>query len=133
MLLPATTLSENCYSGMFAECSQMDGGPAELPALTLAPGCYSNMFKGCNQIEWAETLELPATELVDRCYANMFDGCSNLEALICLATTITGSGCTTDWLNGVKQYGTFTKAKGASCWDKLDYDGIPNNWTVNEY
>lgn len=134
LLLPATTLSENCYSGMFAGCSQMDGGPAELPALTLAPGCYSNMFKGCNQIEWAETLELPATELVDRCYANMFDGCSNLEALICLATTIpTGSDCTTDWLNGVKQYGTFTRAKGASCWDKLDYDGIPNNWTVNEY
>jgi len=133
LLLPATTLSENCYSRLFAGCSQMDGGPAELPALTLAPGCYSNMFNGCNMISWAETLELPATELVDRCYANMFDGCGNLEALICLATTITGSGCTTDWLNGVKQYGTFTRAKGASCWDKLDYDGIPNNWTVNEY
>ena len=132
LLLPATTLSKDCYSGMFAGCSGMDGGPAELPALTLAPGCYSNMFKGCNQIMWAATLVLPATELVDSCYFNMFDGCGNLEALICLATTINGTDCTTDWLNEVKPYGTFTKANGASCWT-WGPSGIPNNWTVNEY
>ena len=136
LLLPATTLSQDCYSGMFAGCSRMDGGPAELPALTLVPGCYSNMFKGCDQIMWAATLVLPATELVDRCYFNMFDGCGNLEALICLATTINGTDCTTEWLNGVKPNGTFTKAKGASFWDDPDlgyYDGIPWGWEVNEY
>ncbi len=134
LLLPATTLSKNCYSGMFAGCSKLSGGPAELPALTLAPGCYSNMFKGCNQIGWAKTLVLPATELVDSCYFNMFDGCGNLEALICLATTINGTDCTTDWLNGVKPYGTFTKAEGASFWYDLDYDdGIPFGWDVNDY
>lgn len=134
LLLPATTLSQDCYSGMFAGCSALDAAPTELPALTLAPGCYSNMFKGCNMISWAETLELPATELVDNCYANMFYECGNLEALICLATTINGTDCTTDWLNGVKPAGTFTKAKGATCWDNLDYDeGIPSGWTVNEY
>ncbi len=133
LLLPATTLSKNCYSSMFAECSEMDGGPAELPALTLAPGCYSNMFKGCNMISWAETLVLPATELVDSCYFNMFDGCSNLEALICLATTINGTDCTKEWLNGVHNPGTFTKAKGASFWTPNSSDGIPWGWTVNEY
>ena len=140
LLLPATTLSKNCYSGMFAGCSKLSGGPAELPALTLAPGCYSNMFNGCNKIEWAETLELPATELVKDCYAYMFHECGNLKALICLATTIpTGSDCTTDWLKGVSNnnpFGepTFTKAKGASFWDDLDYDdGIPSGWSVNVY
>lgn len=134
LLLPATTLSKNCYSGMFAGCSKLSGGPAELPALTLAPGCYYNMFKGCDQIMWAQTLVLPATELVDSCYFNMFDGCGNLEALICLATTINGTDCTTDWLNGVKPYGTFTKAEGASFWYDLDYDdGIPFGWDVNDY
>ena len=39
LLLPATTLSENCYSGMFAGCSKLTDTPTELPALTLAPGC----------------------------------------------------------------------------------------------
>ena len=129
LLLPATTLSENCYSGMFAGCSGMSDTPVELPALTLAPGCYSNMFEGCDMIPAAP--HLPATELVDSCYFNMFDGCGNLEALICLATTINGTDCTTDWLNGVKPYGTFTKAKGASCWSSGS-NGIPFGWTVNE-
>ena len=80
------------------------------------------------------TPHLPATELVDRCYASMFSGCGTIEQVTCLATTINGTDCTTDWLNGVKPAGTFTKAKDASCWDNLDYDeGIPSGWTVNEY
>ena len=130
LLLPATTLSENCYSGMFAGCSEMSDTPVELPALTLAPGCYSNMFEGCNMIPDAP--HLPATELVDRCYASMFSGCGTIEQVTCLATTINGTDCTKDWLNGVKPYGTFTKAKGASCWT-TGSNGIPGGWDVYEY
>ncbi len=140
LLLPATTLSKNCYSGMFAGCSKLSGGPAELPALTLAPGCYSNMFKGCGQI--SEAPHLPATELVDRCYKKMFNECSILYQVTCLATTINGTDCTKEWLNGVSNNNPdggnpiFTKAKGASCWDDPDlgyYDGIPSGWDVYEY
>ena len=130
LLLPATTLSENCYSGMFAGCSQMSDTPVELPALTLAPGCYSNMFEGCDMIPAAP--HLPATELVDRCYASMFYQCGTLENVTCLATTINGTDCTTDWLYEVNNPGTFTKAKGASCWSSGS-NGIPFGWTVNEY
>ena len=128
LLLPATTLSQDCYSGMFAGCSQMSDTPVELPALTLAPGCYSNMFEGCDMIPAAP--HLPATELVDRCYASMFSGCGTIEQVTCLATTINGTDCTTDWLNGVKPYGTFTK--GASCWTTGN-NGIPSGWDVYEY
>ena len=130
LLLPATTLSQDCYSGMFAGCSQMSDTPVELPALTLAPGCYSNMFEGCDMIP--ATPHLPATELVDRCYASMFSGCGTIEQVTCLATTINGTDCTKDWLNGVKPYGTFTKAKGASCWT-TGSNGIPGGWDVYEY
>ena len=130
LLLPATTLSQDCYSSMFAGCSQMSDTPVELPALTLAPGCYSNMFEGCDMIPAAP--HLPATELVDRCYASMFSGCGTIEQVTCLATTINGTDCTTDWLNGVKPYGTFTKAKGASCWTTGN-NGIPSGWDVYEY
>lgn len=137
LLLPATTLSENCYSRMFAGCSKLTDTPVELPALTLAPGCYSNMFEGCSQI--SEAPHLPATELVTECYKNMFYGCDILENVTCLATTFNGTDCTTDWLNGVATLSseggkpTFTKAKGASCWTLDSSDGIPWNWDVYEY
>jgi len=130
LLLPATTLSENCYSGMFAGCSQMSDTPVELPALTLAPGCYSNMFEGCGQI--SEAPHLPATKLVDRCYASMFYQCGTLENVTCLATTINGTDCTKDWLYEVSNPGTFTQAEGASFWTPNSSDGIPWGWTVNE-
>ncbi len=131
LLLPATTLSENCYSRMFAGCSGMDAPPVELPALTLAPGCYSNMFEGCGML--SDAPHLPATELVTECYKNMFYGCFSLKNVTCLATIIPpGTDCTTDWLNGVNNFGTFTKAEGASCWSSGS-NGIPSGWDVNEY
>ncbi len=130
LLLPATTLSKNCYSRMFAGCSRMSATPVELPALTLATGCYSYMFEGCS--EMPEAPHLPATELVDRCYASMFYQCGTLQNVTCLATTINGTDCTTDWLYEVNNPGTFTKAKGASCWPSGS-NGIPYGWSVNEY
>ena len=45
-LLPATTLANNCYAGMFANAQHLDLSP-HLPATTLADGCYNNMFRGC--------------------------------------------------------------------------------------
>ena len=138
LLLPATTLSQNCYSRMFAGCSKLTDSPTELPALTLAPGCYSNMFEGCSML--SEAPHLPAPELVEGCYAYMFNGCSDLYQLTCLATTIPpGTNCTQYWLNGVDDHspdggpGTFTKAKGATCWTPNSSNGIPWNWVVYEY
>ena len=135
LLLPATTLSENCYSGMFAGCSELTDTPTELPALTLAPGCYSNMFEGCDKI--SEAPHLPAPELVDSCYLNMFNECITLGIVTCLATTINGTDCTTNWLNGVSDYSLegpakFTKAKGVNWWTR-DSNGIPLSWDVNDY
>ncbi len=136
LLLPATTLSENCYSSMFAGCSELTDTPV-LPALTLAPGCYSNMFEGCSKISVAPLL--PATELVTECYASMFSGCVDLYQVTCLATTIkeTATDCTKDWLDGVSNnnpFGepTFTKAKGVNWWT-TGPSGIPSGWSVNEY
>lgn len=136
LLLPATTLSENCYSRMFAGCSALDAPPVELPALTLAKGCYSYMFEGCSQIP--EAPHLPATELVDSCYFNMFYECGTLGMVTCLATTINGTNCTTNWLYGVSDHSNegpaiFTKAKGANCWTPNSSDGIPSGWKVNDY
>lgn len=71
--LPATTLSENCYAGMFDGCTGLTQAPA-LPATTLADGCYAVMFDGCTGLTQAPAL--PATTLAENCYADMFTDCT---------------------------------------------------------
>jgi len=45
-----------------------------------------------------------------------------------LATNISASDCTRNWVNGVANTGTFAQARGAS-WSR-GVSGIPNGWTV---
>ena len=75
LVLPATTLSKECYSGMFEYCSGLTVAP-ELPAETLAESCYSAMFLNCNGLTVAP--ELPATTLAPVCYYRMFENCKGL-------------------------------------------------------
>ena len=76
LILPATTLANNCYNGMFDTCTVLEKAPA-LPATTLVEGCYNRMFSGCSSLETAP--ELPATTLANSCYRYMFSGCTALE------------------------------------------------------
>ena len=52
--LPATTLADECYSGMFA-FTDIERAP-ELPALVLNPGCYTAMFYGCENLNYIKAL-----------------------------------------------------------------------------
>ena len=122
--LPATTLAEGCYGDMFNGCTRLTAAPA-LPATTLAGYCYMNMFNGCTMLTTAP--ELPATELVSNCYEGMFQDCTNLSAVTCLATNPNTTDCQ-DWLIGVANTGTFTKAAGVE-WEENE-SGIPIGWTV---
>jgi len=128
LLLPATTLADECYASMFRSCSALTSAP-ELPATTLAQSCYSSMFGGCTSLTSAPAL--PATTLVDRCYSWMFGGCTSLSSGTCLATSgINTNNSTVNWLNSVSSTGTFTKAAG-STWPE-GASGIPSGWTVVE-
>ncbi len=62
----------------------------------------------------------------------MFLGCTNLNSVTCLATNISASSCTTDWLSGVAATGTFTKAASMTSWSS-GASGIPSGWTVADY
>ena len=75
LILPATTLSNMCYDGLFARCEQLTGAP-ELPATTLARYCYMEMFNGCTSLTSAP--KLPTTTLATGCYSGMFAGCTSL-------------------------------------------------------
>lgn len=85
LVLPATTLTENCYQNMFNECTSLTGAP-ELPATTLAPFCYNSMFGGCTSLTTAP--ELPATTLANCCYQSMFGRCGLTTAPALPATTL---------------------------------------------
>jgi hypothetical protein len=88
LLLPAMTLTTNCYHGMFAYCTALTAAPATLPAETLASQCYFYMFSGCSSLTTAPKLN--ATTLADRCYWAMFAGCSSLTTAPALpAMTLT--------------------------------------------
>lgn len=122
--LPALRMREYCYARMFQGCSCITAGP-KLPADVLDKCCYGHMF-GDSAIEKAP--ELNAEILEKECYYYMFSGCTNLISILCLATDISATNCTTNWVKGVASSGTFTK-ESTTTWT-TGYNGIPQGWTV---
>ena len=90
LVLPATTLADDCYYGMFYGCTSLTTAP-ELPATTLVSGCYDNMFGGCTSLTTAPVL--PATTLASYCYSNMFYGCTKLTKAPELPATTLAESC----------------------------------------
>ena len=84
LVLPATRLSNYCYSYMFYTCTSLTTAPT-LPATTLAQHCYGNMFWGCSSLTTAPTL--PATTLTSACYQYMFRDCRALTTTPSLTAT----------------------------------------------
>ena len=90
LLLPATTLADECYYSMFKNCTGLTSAPT-LPATTLANYCYSSMFNGCTSLTTAP--ELPATTLADGCYDSMFQDCTSLTSAPALPATTLKNSC----------------------------------------
>lgn len=126
--LPATTLAVSCYRGMFRGCTSLTIAP-ELPAIALADSCYYSMFQSCTSLTTAP--KLPATSLPGMCYADMFNSCVNLNLITCLATNISGTRCTNNWVNNVSVTGTFIKHPSMEDWD-IGNNGIPEGWTSTD-
>lgn len=90
LVLPATTLRDNCYSYMFSTTGLTEA--PELPATTLANGCYIYMFNNCKNLTVAP--KLPATKLASWCYEGMFAGTAITEAPELKAEDLSNSwGC----------------------------------------
>lgn len=101
-----------------------------LPATTLSYMCYSGLFYNCTKLETAPVLS--ATTLANACYMSLFQECTSLNSITCLATDISAQDCTTSWVKNVASSGTFYKNPSMSSWTS-GKDGIPNNWTVENY
>ena len=90
LLLPATTLTESCYYGMFSGCSALTAAPA-LPATTLKDYCYFSMFSNCTALTTAPAL--PATTMTKSCYREMFYYCTALTTAPDLPATTLADDC----------------------------------------
>lgn len=124
--LPATSITYDCYYGMFYGCTALTTAP-ELPATTLFARCYYEMFRGCTSLTKAP--DLPAPTLANNCYYYMFYGCSSLNEVKCLATDISAANCVGYWMSNVAASGTFYKASSMTSWPRTP-SGIPSGWTV---
>ena len=150
--LPATTLTESCYSYMFRNCANLKVAP-DLPATKLPGLCYASMFTGCSGLQTApevipaSTLEksccefmfqnctslkvapnLPATTLAIMCYRNMFDGCTSLTtAPEELPATTLAASCYLSMFNRCNSLTTVPEELPAttlatSCYRNMFYD-----------
>ena len=126
--LPATTLAAGCYNSMFRGCTNLNSAP-ELPATTLAYSCYQSMFQGCRNLNSAP--ELPATTLATICYYEMFSGCTSLNNVTCLATDISASNCVAEWLTNTAASGTLYKDPNMTGW--VVGTNVPSGWTIEDY
>ena len=90
LVLPASTLTNNCYEGLFYNCTSLKKAPV-LPAESMADYCYRYMFYGCTSLESAP--KLPATTLANNCYSMMFAMCTSLKSAPPLPATTLANYC----------------------------------------
>lgn len=109
----------------------------------LSPYCFAYMFAEQNSNPHAYEITLPAKTLEEGCYYRMItyntgstysprSGRTLCTAVTCLATDISASACTTDWLRSVLTSGRFIKDPNMTDWT-IGNDGVPQNWTIEDY
>lgn len=125
--LPATTLANSCYYRMFQNCTNLTTAPSVLPATTLAESCYMSMFQGCKNLTTAPVL--PADTLAGQCYGSMFYNCKSLNYIKAMFTTTPNNSYTFNWVKGVASSGTFVK-NAAATWNVTGTYGIPSGWSI---
>ena len=118
-VLSATTLATSCYENMFRNCSSLTTAP-QLSATTLVSSCYYGMFQGCTSLTTA--LELPATTLADGCYYSMFSGCTSLTTAPELPATTLAESCYSYMFQGC------TSLNSIKCLATYLYGGSTINW-----
>ena len=90
LILPAITLSDGCYSSMFAHCYGLTTSPA-LPATVTTPHCYEMMFQSCLSLTTPPALY--ASSMTNSCYNSMFYNCTGLTSAPVLSATTLDVSC----------------------------------------
>ena len=97
LLLPATTIGNYAYSGMFKKCSHLTVAP-DLPAMTIGEFCYLEMFSNCTNLQKVPTL--PAKVTLPFSYQKMFVKCKALTSGGVISAETLGEGCCSEMYSG---------------------------------
>lgn len=143
--LPATTLTVDCYLGMFYNCTNLVYGPKYLPATHLANACYSVMFKYCHSLVESPVIVDNITDDGLGEYAiSTFHGCLMLNKITCLwhnpykdPYNDGNSPWTSNWVAYAGDDATGDKvfiknANMTNDWSTTGISGIPVGWTVQD-
>lgn len=129
MLNYSTECPDYCFYRLFYNCTGLTTAPY-LSAEKIGKYSYGNMFAGCTGLTTAP--ELPVTKLVNGCYDYMFvwaENISNIKVNFTSWVDDNSESCTTQWVGGVDNTGTFT------CPSELQIERgvhrIPEGWEVN--
>ena len=103
-----------------------------LPAMTLTEYCYYGMFWGCTGLSrspiMADATASLSEEKTKCCYVDMFYNCSGLYYVTCYSSPAVFDYYT-QWLDNVQSKGTLvTKSEYESNWN----DHKPTGWTVTQ-
>ena len=153
-LLPATTLTQNCYVSMFRECPNLRTAVRSLPATKTTTGCYNRMYQDCPSLLTAS--DMAATSSASNCFRymyrncaalakgpairlrpqseracqEMFYGCSALrEVTVEFSEWPTSSNAMSNWLQGVASDGVFV-CPAALDTSVRSVSRIPAGWTI---
>ena len=131
--LPATILAVDAvYRYMFMGCTGLKKAPKILPAMTLTDQCYDSMFRNCTALE--TTPYLPATTMKYRCYNQLFNNCTKVNS-ISAEFTSWGDASTDawfgNWVTGVAASGDFYCP--AALPNQTGNSKIPNGWAVHTH
>ena len=114
---------------MFSECKNLETVPEDfLPATTLAESCYRGMFQQ-TAITKAPLLLVETLSWND-CYRYMFYGCKKLAYIKCLAKNPDTTYTQNFTGGGVASSGTFVKNAAMTTTWPTGANGIPSGWTV---
>lgn len=125
-----TARNKGAFVALFRPMSStdlLDASDLVLPATTLAEECYRDMFKGCSKLKKAPFL--PATTLADKCYDEMFSGCTSLQSVEVGFVNWWKQGDYQGWLKNVSDTGTFT-CPAALDVSTRDEKHVPQGWTI---
>ena len=139
LLLPATTLTERCYKGMFRRCTALQYAP-DLPAEIPAAECYSGMFRQCGNDNLKRVAIFLKVKIGEGNEKNNYPFLSNADH-----TNLGEGGYLDKWMDGTNpKNGTLychpeMNAYWTNFWtwwgstDKNFFANRPKDWSINNW
>ena len=136
--MPATELGQYTCNKMFNSCSGLISPPKVLPATTISNNCYYGMFWSCAKLEKSPAIY--ATNVTTSGRYNMFNGCKALKTIRVNHTDWTGTPVPSNpfkqWVTSVPTSGTGLKFYCPPTLPRTinANDNIPSSsWTIYSY